>query len=403
MTTNSIQFSIGVPYDKSKSTCGYCSPAGLRSETKSSCHTAGMDAQRLVCQTYQDMIDRGWRRSGTWLYKPSLRASCCPQYPIRLDAEAFIPSKSHRKLINKWNNFVRGQNESPKNPQKVKNPPPFSLVEAIHSSEHHAQGFSHNFKITLEPASFTDEKFALFETYQKEIHKDDATPEGFERFLVESPLLPEPIPYPSTPPPHLPTQWGSFHQLYRLDDQLIAMAVLDILPNCVSSVYFLYDSTSYEKFSLGKLSALREISLVQELKAAGALAVDFLYLGYYIHSCPKMKYKAEYSPSYLCDPETYQWFPMETCQPLLDRMRYAVFSDLEKSVDEIVEDTELPTFDSQVLQKILVLKNIQNNRLNVTLLQDSKYWSNLNRRPEDRLLYCLAGLGPEVAKSFIFM
>lgn len=30
------------------------------------------------------------------------------------------------------------------------------------------------------------------------------------------------------------------------------MAVLDILPSCVSSVYFIYDD-KYEKFSLGKV------------------------------------------------------------------------------------------------------------------------------------------------------
>ena len=30
--------------------------------------------------------------------------------------------------------------------------------------------------------------------------------------------------------------YGSFHELYYLDDELVAMAVLDILPACVSSV-----------------------------------------------------------------------------------------------------------------------------------------------------------------------
>lgn len=72
------------------------------------------------------------------------------------------------------------------------------------------------------------------------------------------------------------------------------MAVLDILPGCVSSVYFMYDK-NWDKFSLGKvgieifhfasriqysqLSALREIALVQELKEAGAPNLSFLYLG----------------------------------------------------------------------------------------------------------------------------
>lgn len=40
-------------------------------------------ALRHVIQVYQKMIDRGWRRSGTYCYKPDLRHSCCPQYTIK--------------------------------------------------------------------------------------------------------------------------------------------------------------------------------------------------------------------------------------------------------------------------------------------------------------------------------
>lgn len=40
--------------------------------------------------------------------------------------------------------------------------------------------------------------------------------------------------------------------MYRLDGELIAMGVLDILPGCVSSVYFMYDA-KWEKHSLGKV------------------------------------------------------------------------------------------------------------------------------------------------------
>jgi arginine-tRNA-protein transferase len=40
--------------------------------------------------------------------------------------------------------------------------------------------------------------------------------------------------------------------MYRLDGELIAVGVLDILPSCVSSVYFMYD-VKWEKYSLGKV------------------------------------------------------------------------------------------------------------------------------------------------------
>lgn len=127
----------------------------------------------------------------------------------------------------------------------------------------------------LEPSSYTPEKFALYNKYQEEIHHDlRNSPSGFRNFLVDSPLTviinaftalsisdfqvvqAEPIPYNSPPPSHLPIEYGSYHQLYRLDGELIAMSIIDILPNCVSSVYFMYDK-KWERFSLGKVSRSR--------------------------------------------------------------------------------------------------------------------------------------------------
>ena len=39
------------------------------------------------------------------------------------------------------------------------------------------------------------------------------------------------------------------------------MAVLDILPNCVSSVYFMYDN-DWREFSLGKVSKVYDSSVI---------------------------------------------------------------------------------------------------------------------------------------------
>lgn len=65
-----------------------------------------------------------------------------------------------------------------------------------------------------------------------------------------------------------------------LDGKLIAMAVLDILPNCVSSVYFMYD-TDYAFLGLGNYSALREISLVQELSQKSS-RLQWYYMGKFL-------------------------------------------------------------------------------------------------------------------------
>lgn len=50
--------------------------------------------------------------------------------------------------------------------------------------------------------------------------------------------------------------YGSFHHQYWLDDKLIAVGVIDILPGSVSSVYFFYDP-DYNFLSLGTYGSLR--------------------------------------------------------------------------------------------------------------------------------------------------
>ncbi|KAG7449238.1 uncharacterized protein BT62DRAFT_945332, partial [Guyanagaster necrorhizus] len=340
---SSAVVSVVAPCGTSSSTCGYCSPPGERSAASTSRRSATLSALQLSCSVYLDMIDRGWRRSGTYCYKPDMKNSCCPQYPIKLDALAFKPSKSQRKLVNRWNRFIlegKNDDEMAVDNQKIHRPAKsknsdFVWPSVIHASE---SGFiettHHKFEVVLEPSSYSAEKFALYDKYQSDIHNDfDNSSMSFKRFLVNSPLRGELIPYTTPAPFHLPPRYGSYHQLYRLDGQLIAVAVLDILPHCVSSVYFMYDKT-WEKFSLGKVSALREISLAREIHDAGVPSMNYLYLGYYIHSCQKMRYKGQYSPSFLVDPETYEWYPLEQCTRLLDTNRYACFSYPDHSTNE---------------------------------------------------------------------
>ena len=87
----------------------------------------------------------------------------------------------------------------------------------------------------------------------------------------------------------LPKGYGSFHQQYLLDGKIIAVGVIDILPSCTSSVYLYYDP-DYAFLSLGTYSALREISFVQDLHRQDE-NIQHYYMGYYVHSCPKMVYK----------------------------------------------------------------------------------------------------------------
>lgn len=62
-------------------------------------------------------------------------------------------------------------------------------------------------------------------------------------------------------------------------------------------------------------------------------SLRWYYMGFYIHSCPKMRYKGKYKPSYLLCPETYEWIPIDLATPKLDRAKYSRLTDNPNAVD----------------------------------------------------------------------
>ncbi|CDW96788.1 hypothetical protein, partial [Sporisorium scitamineum] len=334
---NKVQHSIISPTGYTASSCGYCTApgSGKRSSHKSS-KSYGIWAHRLSPYHYQSLIDRGWRRSGDYIYKPDLLRTCCAQIPIRLDARDFRPKKSHRRALT--NLLFRVRQSKPK-PAKWKGS--WSRARDWHLEDRWneilpsnvdqdgaststlswadkvAGPITRKLHVRLALAATSDEKYQLFRKYQATIHgeseKDISSEQGFRRFLVDTSLA---LTWPSTGEPLTPaqeTQWraksldsanlpqelpyGCYHQEYRLDDKLISVGVLDILPNCVSSVYVFYDP-EFKDWQLGKVSALQEIALTKRLGRLKAMAdITCYYLGFYIHTCQKMKYKAEYRPS----------------------------------------------------------------------------------------------------------
>ncbi|KAK6328958.1 hypothetical protein J4Q44_G00009360 [Coregonus suidteri] len=126
------------------------------------------------------------------------------------------------------------------------------------------------------------------------------------------------------PPDGPEVGYGSFHQQYWLDGRIVAVGVVDILPTCVSSVY-LYYHPDFASLSLGSYSALREVAFTRQLQKQSP-KLCYYYLGFYIHSCPKMRYKGQYQPSDLLCPETYVFVPIERCIPSLEQTLYARFN-----------------------------------------------------------------------------
>ncbi|XP_022540734.2 arginyl-tRNA--protein transferase 1 isoform X2 [Astyanax mexicanus] len=445
--------------------CGYC-----KNEKGNFSH--GMWSHAMTVQDYQDLIDRGWRRSGKYVYKPVMNKTCCPQYTIRCHALNFQPSKTHKKILKKIKKFLikgetpvgqcddgcdgvlkefrgffepltsslqrtvaiaagisqallkgepmdsafgegrevpplspvkmqqcqvehpvissnpeetedvrpatsetlreepasspavkgprhapkPGEGADPKKPQcrKAKdlrkerrqqkeqrrqdgealtspNPAsnqPKNLEEFIADSL--PDDALHRLEVRLVPVNFEDPDFmasyeesvALYARYQMSVHGDtpcECDESQFKRFLCDSPLEAE------TSPDGPEVGYGSFHQQYWLDGRIVAVGVIDILPNCVSSVY-LYYHPDFASLSLGSYSALREIAFTRQLQKQSP-KLCYYYLGFYIHSCPKMRYKGQYRPSDLLCPETYMWMPIEKCIPRLETSTYARLSE----------------------------------------------------------------------------
>ncbi|XP_023660117.1 arginyl-tRNA--protein transferase 1 isoform X3 [Paramormyrops kingsleyae] len=405
--------------------CGYC-----KNDVGNFSH--GMWAHSMTVQDYQDLIDRGWRRSGKYVYKPTMNKTCCPQYTIKCHALNFQPSKTQKKILKKMTKFLSGgvmpegpcdgepmdshcgeavppagpsmnrtdakipvivgtsgkeEEEAPKRaePETAPQEPPSvapgltlsatpkpgmgadpnrppcrkakDLRKERRLQKQHGGGaastspvlksaplpppqgksledfFSdsltesaHRLEVRLvrsSPPSLQfkdtfDASYQVYKLYQMAVHKDppDKPSETqFRRFLCDSPLEAEKT--PDGPD----SGYGSFHQQYWLHGRIVAVGVVDILPSCVSSVY-LYYHPDYASLSLGSYSALREIAFTRQLQKRTP-QLSYYYLGFYIHSCPKMRYKGQYKPSDLLCPETYTWVPIERCLPLLEASVYA--------------------------------------------------------------------------------
>lgn len=210
----------------------------------------------------------------------------------------------------------------------------FNFLSVVHESEasNLKSGIepAHQFEVTLEPDNFTEEKYSLYDAYQRHVHHEgdaDISKAGFKRFLCSSPLHRHDT---------LGRKTGSFHQLYRLDGRLIAIGVLDLMPHAVSGVYFIYHP-DFEQYSFGKLSALREAALAVEDQ------YRYYYMGYYIHSCKKMRYKSDYRTQQVLDYDTREWHLLDDEMRRLMDMRKWVSINRENKIKEVVPDVAMPS------------------------------------------------------------
>jgi len=187
----------------------------------------------MTRRLYTRLANRGFRRSGDYLYQPHC-GTCKACIPVRIPVKEFVRKRTHART------WKRNQ----------------------------------NLTIRELPATFNQEHQDLYCRYIATRHKDG----GMDNPKTGSYLA------------FLTSNWMDtlFYEM-RLGNRLLSVAVVDRLEDGLSAVYTFYEPGETRR-SLGTFSILYEIS------EALRLGLDWLYLGYWIKDCAKMNYKNVYQP-----------------------------------------------------------------------------------------------------------
>lgn len=76
---------------------------------------------------------------------------------------------------------------------------------------------------------------------------------------------------------------------YRLDGELIAVALTDLMPDGVSMVYSFFDPEHHSR-------GLGNYMILDHIRSARVTGTPYVYLGYWVKDSEKMAYKADYAP-----------------------------------------------------------------------------------------------------------
>lgn len=184
-------------------------------------------------ERYTWLLAQGFRRSGAHVYRPYCR-ECTACVPVRVRAAGFVPNRTQKRCL------------------------------------------ARNGDVTLHIVrELGDEHYALYARYLGARHPgggmDGADRAAFHQFLE--------------------CDWGTaeFWELRDASGHLLAVAVVDRVPQALSAVYTFFDPDQPTR-SLGTLAVLRQIEHAREQRLA------FVYLGYWIADSRKMAYKSQFRP-----------------------------------------------------------------------------------------------------------
>lgn len=183
---------------------------------------------------YRRLLETCHRRSGNVVYSP-VCVGCRACRPIRVPVDTFRPSKSQRRCLRKNGDVVMRVGPPTPTPEKLE---------------------LHNRFVHTRFPDGSDKGFDSLESYAE--------------VFGASPV----------------TTW---EMQFSVAGKLVGLGIVDALPDVLSSVYFFFDP-DFSTRSLGTYSAIMEIELARETGRR------WLYLGYYVHGCKEMSYKARFRP-----------------------------------------------------------------------------------------------------------
>ena len=205
-----------------------------------------------LCQRilFDIILSEGFRRSGSYVYRADC-PDCKACIPIRIFPDAFEPSKSQRRVLEKNRDLA--------------------------------------VTITTKADEFvTDEKVALFRIYDKRHNPDsEKSFDEAKKTLIDM----NGICRTAEDGRYESFYSGTINMDYRYSGKLIGVGIIDTGKESLSSNYFYYDtSDETKKRSIGTYSILREIELCRTFH------LQRYYLGYWLKDCKSMVYKSNCKP-----------------------------------------------------------------------------------------------------------
>jgi arginine-tRNA-protein transferase len=202
----------------------------------------------------------------------------------------------------------------------------------------------YKYKLELEAnESFRKEKYEVYKKYQIAVHKDkesDLSPDRYKNAWGTSNLKTNKLIKNANNNPLIPSKYGTYDLIHKINERIIAVGVLDILPHSVSSVYLYYDP-EFSLLNPGVFSAIREIEYVKFLQEKLSSHIKYYCMGFYCHTCPKMKYKSQYSPSQLLCPVTYNWVDLDLVTHILEENKTTQLSNENKLEEVDLKDADI--------------------------------------------------------------